>query len=98
MTFDHRVYRAPGFLSSRTNWPSPASECVPRFGSGGDTLACARGGGGPNADEGTDIVVPRYICTFCSPPPFGSKRGDTLAAGEGAGGSNSDEETDTLAL
>ncbi len=40
--------------------PSPAGECVPPFCSGGDTLACGRGSGGnggPNSDEGTDIVV-----------------------------------------
>ncbi len=29
----------------------------PSFGSGGDTLACGRGRGGPNSDERTDTVV-----------------------------------------
>jgi hypothetical protein len=29
----------------------------PSFGSGGDTLAWRRGGGGPNSDEGIDTVV-----------------------------------------
>ncbi len=41
----------PHPLARRRVFPSP-------FGSGGrDTLSCGRWGGGPNSDEGTDIVV-----------------------------------------
>ncbi len=47
---------------------SPKGECVvPLFGSGGRyTLACERGGGGPNSDEGTDKVVyyTVYVCNL----------------------------------
>jgi hypothetical protein len=62
--FIHRVYRAPGFLSSRPNWipltTSTASECYPpSFGSKGEThsLAGEGVGGGPNSNEGTDTLV-----------------------------------------
>jgi hypothetical protein len=49
-----RVYRVPGFLSSRPNWvptPSAARECCssPLWVRGGDTLACGERG------EGTQI-------------------------------------------
>ncbi len=33
----------------------PRRVCPP-FGSGGDTLNCGRGGGGPNSDKGTDTL------------------------------------------
>jgi hypothetical protein len=69
-SFGHREYRVPGILSSRPNWvpptPSPTRECCssPPFGSkGADTLACGRGVGGPDSDEGTDtLVLYVYYC------------------------------------
>jgi hypothetical protein len=62
IVFSHRVYRVPGFLSSRQNWLSPPSHRKrvlppPHWFQGGDTLACGRGGGGANSDEGTDALV-----------------------------------------
>ena len=59
------VDRELGFFSSRSNWDhpthSPAGECVPSsFGSGGwDTIAydSREGVGGPNSDEGTEILA-----------------------------------------
>jgi hypothetical protein len=56
----HRLYRVPGFLSSRQNWsPHPLTRkgmlLLPPFGPrGGDSLVCGGGVGGPNSDEGTD--------------------------------------------
>ncbi len=45
-------------MGTHPHTPAPAGECAPPFGSGGgDTLACGRGGGGPNSDEGTDTMV-----------------------------------------
>ncbi len=51
--------RVLGFFSRRPNWnpltpsPHPQSSVSPPLVPGGDTLACGRGGGGPNSDEGT---------------------------------------------
>jgi hypothetical protein len=58
----HRVYRVPGFLSSRPNWvPHPLTRkgvFFPTFPFvSGDTLAGGEGVGGPNSDEGTDTLV-----------------------------------------
>jgi hypothetical protein len=54
----HRVYRVPGFLSSRPNWapqPLPARECwVQR---GRHTRLQGLRCGDSNSDEGTDTVV-----------------------------------------
>jgi hypothetical protein len=53
----------PSLLSSRLNWvptpPHPQEVFLPPFfGSKvGDTLARGEGGGGPNSDGGTDILV-----------------------------------------
>ncbi len=73
----HRVDRVLGFFSSRSNWythptPSPADECFspppPPFGSGGDTLACGWGRGGPNSGKGTETVVGTLgIYVLCAP-------------------------------
>ncbi len=60
----YRVYRVPGFLSSRPNWLppalSPAKECVaPPFGPGrGAPTRWGERGGGANSDNGTDTLVP----------------------------------------
>ncbi len=68
--------QSANLFSRRRNWdspnPSPAGEQPsvphpPRFrGGGGGTLACGRGGGSPNSDEGTYTVVLyiQYICTL----------------------------------
>jgi hypothetical protein len=59
-----RVYRVPGFLSSRPNWstrplahkgvfPPPP----PPLGSGGTHSVAGEGVGGFNSDEGTDTLV-----------------------------------------
>jgi hypothetical protein len=55
-----RVYRVPGFPSSRPNWvrpPSPAGECCPPLIPGGTHSLTGEGVGGPSSDEGTDTVV-----------------------------------------
>jgi hypothetical protein len=54
-----RVFRVPGFLSSRPNWvPPPTSECCPPVGSTGETHSLAREGvSEPKSDEGTDTLV-----------------------------------------
>ncbi len=59
----HRVYKVPGFLYSRPNAipppPHPHDSVAPLpFGSKrGDTFPCVGGGGGPNSDDGTYILV-----------------------------------------
>ncbi len=58
------------FLQSSELGPLPhhltCGECVPSaFDSGGDTLACGRGDGGPNSEEETDtVILYRYIFTL----------------------------------
>jgi hypothetical protein len=73
MRMKHRVYRMPGFPSSRPNRvstiPSPASDCCshPPGSKGADTLACERGGGGgPNSDEGTDTLLQFMLLYYSS--------------------------------
>jgi hypothetical protein len=65
----HRVDRVLGFFSSRPNWdpptPSPAGECVPLFGSGGDTLACGKGGGGSQFGRGDRHYGTLSIYVLC---------------------------------
>ncbi len=68
MRMKHRVYRVPGFPSSRPNWvllttPSPASDCCshPPLGPRGEIhLLAGEGMGGPNSDEGADTLVLLY--------------------------------------
>jgi hypothetical protein len=69
----HRVFRVPGFLSSRPNWgPQPPhpqeSVAPPPFESkGGDTPCLAEeGAGGPNSDDGTDTLVYSRYTTVSS--------------------------------
>jgi hypothetical protein len=66
-TTNHRVGKVRGFFFIRRNWDSP----TPSFWGGGGTLACGRGRGGPNFDEGIVIrhcgTLDIYcICTFCN--------------------------------
>jgi hypothetical protein len=57
----HRVYRVPGFLSSRPNWvPHPLTRecCSPPLDPSEETHSLAGEGlAGPNSDEGTDTLV-----------------------------------------
>jgi hypothetical protein len=54
-----RVDSVLGFFPSRPSWAPLSRKRVypPGTKSGGDTLACWRGGGGPNSDERTDSVA-----------------------------------------
>ncbi len=59
LTNIYRVYRVPGFLSSRPNWllttlHPQASVAPPAVPWGGGILACVRGA---NSDKGTDTLV-----------------------------------------
>jgi hypothetical protein len=62
-TLCHRVFRMPGFLSSRPNWvppnPPPARECCssPLWVQGGTDSLEGEGVGEPNSDERTDTLV-----------------------------------------
>jgi hypothetical protein len=60
----HRVYRVPGFLSTRPNWPPrPLSECCPtppRFQGGRHTLLWRGAGGGANSDKGQTLWYSMY--------------------------------------
>jgi hypothetical protein len=72
---EYRVDRVLGFFSSRPYWdPHTHSPKGGAFGSGGDTLACGRGGGGPNADDwsGQTLWCTRCKCTLWG----GGKTGD----------------------
>ncbi len=67
---NHRVDRVLSFFSSRPNWDSPTPLTrirvpvpPPRFGSGGGTFACGRGGGGvPIRTRWQTLWYSRYIC------------------------------------
>jgi hypothetical protein len=60
--------------SSELALPHPLTHrrCVLPFGSGGGTHLLAGGGvGGPNSDEGTDVVLYKYMianCKWCNCP------------------------------
>jgi hypothetical protein len=64
-SFERRVDRVPGFLSSRQNWVPPPPHLQasvvppppPPFGSGGTHSIAGAGVGVPNSDEGTDTVA-----------------------------------------
>jgi hypothetical protein len=59
---DHRVYRVPGFLSSRPNWVPPlphpqASVASPPLGPRGEKNSLAGKGGGPKSDDWTESLA-----------------------------------------
>ena len=68
---NHRVDRVLGFFSNRQTWdpPNPLTRrwiCpLPLYFRGGDTLACGRGGGGLNSDQGQTLWYSRYVCALC---------------------------------
>jgi hypothetical protein len=61
VSFSHKVYKLPGFLSSRPNWVPhlllTRKRVLPPLWVQGRRHTRLLGDGGPNSDDGTDILV-----------------------------------------